>query len=606
MASASGDIDAQKKELGFMESLVMVCVAPQNSQGDWLHGYNPLEQESKALEEKVEVDIAKIEEVHAQLHSFMHNAGKNCAEEILLQANVRAHEDKYDEDGELLPPKFDPQEQPLRVYHTAYYQLVKTTIRNMGEKTLTLTPVYYQVRRGVRETESQGDIELKCGEEAEMQFPVQLDESEGETMTGWEFLNAQGVLVLNVMVKPNALQSSADGYLLSSPFCTGPLIKATQEELKRFEETGQYTDIERAKFLLCEHTTRSKATSVGYRRRSATTRSAGSAKKRRTTLYSSTPVAAKELLPPAQPGGIDASFAKDLWCLLPVQNGKADEGREVVPIVIESTAPEDEALVDLSCSMRGYNGGVETLHCRLAGPVQPGTEYLLACKVDESCSDHPLGGTLAGGVLLMTYQNALSHLERCRADDDRLQQAFLEQYEKYFQWTVGVSNPEHRHKGVRYDCKGMCKFNTTKNKLEVTDPRSIVFRGSTTTASTATSTDELGEEVRQWVIESAGHTVSTLGGAAPTFRDKHVNNKPTLSPGSMHVTVIATGGLLPVVLPKENDCLVCLEPCKRGLKITLGYQCMHPICAGCHKRWGKTCPACRALPRRDPCTFTLL
>lgn len=604
MASASGDIDAQQKELGCMESLVMVCVAPQTSQGIWLHGYNPLEQESKALEEKVEVDSTKIEEVRGQLHSFMQNADKDCAGEVLVEVKVRAHEDKDDDEGERLLAQFDRHKRTLRMYHTEEDRLVKTTIRNLGEKTLTLTPVYYCVKMGVRETEIQGDLLLKSGEEAQMQFPVQLDE--GETMTGWEFLTAQGVLVLNVMVKPNALHSSADGYLLSSPFCTGPLIKATQEELKRFEETGQYTDIERAKFLLCEHTTRSKATSVGSRRRSATTRSAGSAKKRRMTLSSSTPVAAKELLPPAQQGSIDASFAKDLWCLLPVQNGKALQDCEVVPIVIEATAPEDEALTDLNCSMKGYNGGVDTLHCRLAGPVQPATEYLLACKVDESCSKHPLDETLAGGVLLMTYKDALHHLEMCREDDDRLKQAFLEQPEKYFQWTVGVSNEKQRHRGVRYDCKGMCKFNTTKNKLEVTDPRSIVFRGSTTTASTATSTDELGEEVKQWVIESAGHTVSALGGAAPTFRDKHVNNKPTLSPGSMHVTVIATGGLLPVVLPKENDCLVCLEPCERGSEITLGYQCRHPICAGCHKRWGKTCPACRAPPRRDPCTFTLL
>lgn len=604
MASASGDIDARQKELGCMESLVMVCVAPKTSQGDWLHGYNPLEQESKALEQTVEVDSSKIQELRRHLHSFMHNAKKDCAEEVLLEVKVREHEDKYDDEGEDLLEQFDQHQPALRVYHTEEDRLVKTTIRNLGEKTLTLTPVYYCVKMGVRETEIQGDLLLKSGEEAQMQFPVQLDE--GETMTGWEFLTAQGVLVLNVMVKPNALQSSEDGYLLSSPFCTGPLIKATQEELKRFEETGQYTDIERAKFLLCEHTTRSKGTSDEKRLRSATTRSARPAKKPRMTLSSSTPVAAKELLPPAQQGSIDASFAKDLWCLLPVQNGKADERRKVVPIVIESTAPEGEALGDLSCSMQNYDGGVTLLHCRLAGPVEPGTEYLLACNVDKTCTKHPLDGTLAGGVVVITYKDALLHLERHGEHDKRLEEAFREQLEKYFQWTVGVGRSEHMHNGVQYRCKGMCKFNTTKNKLEVTDPRSIVFCGSRTSASTATSTDELGEQVKQWVIESAGHTVSALGGAAPTFRDKHVNNKPTLSPGSMHVTVIATGGLLPVVLPKEDDCLVCLEPCERGSEITLGYQCRHPICAGCHKRWGKTCPACRAPPRSDPCTFTLL
>lgn len=605
MASASGDIDAQQKELGFMESLVMVCVAPQTSRGDWLHGYNPLEQESKALEEKIEVDSSKIQELRGQLHSLMPNADKDSAEKGLVEVKVREHEDKDDEEGLGLRAQFHPRQPALRVYHTNYDQLVKTTIRNLGEESLTLTPVYYHVKMNVRETETQGDLLLKSGEEAEMQFPVQLNESEGETMTGWEFLTAQGVLVLNVMVKPNALQSSTDGYLSSSHFCSGPLMKATQEELTQFEQTGQFTDFQRAKFLLCEYTTRSKCTSVGRRRRSATTRSARPAKKPRLSLCSSTPVAAKELLPPAQQGSIDQSFLNGLWCLLPVQNGNADEGRNVVPIVIKDTAPEGEALADLSCSMDNY-GGVTLLHCCLAGPVEPGTEYLLACNVDKTCTEHPLDGTLAGGVVVMPYLAALHHLEQHGEHDKRLEEAFREQLEQYFQWTVGVGRSEHIHKGVQYDCKGMCKFNKETKKLNVTDPRSIVFRGSTTTASTATSTNELGEEEKQWVVKSGGHTVSAYGGAAPTFRDKHVNNKPALSPGRMHVTVVATGGLLPVVLPKENDCLVCLEPCERGSKITLGYQCRHPICAGCHKRWGKTCPACRAPPRRDPCTFTLL
>ena len=50
--------------------------------------------------------------------------------------------------------------------------------------------------------EEQEQVTLKSGEEAEMQFPVQLDEGEGETETGWRFQDASGAVVLHVRILP--------------------------------------------------------------------------------------------------------------------------------------------------------------------------------------------------------------------------------------------------------------------------------------------------------------------------------------------------------------------------------------------------------------------
>ena len=117
----------------------------------------------------------------------------------------RRNEDKDDEEGEFLPTApLDPARPAVREYTMGYDVLVKTTIRNLGEQAVTLTPVYYCVKPAGEETEEQDQVTLKSGEEAEMQFPVQLDEGEGETETGWRFEDAAGAVVLHVRIFPPA------------------------------------------------------------------------------------------------------------------------------------------------------------------------------------------------------------------------------------------------------------------------------------------------------------------------------------------------------------------------------------------------------------------
>lgn len=125
------------------------------------------------------------DEMLQQLHALPAVSG---SEEGLLQVKVRSHEDKDDEEGELLPVAPLDRERPtVRAYTVAYDVLVKTTIRNLGEQPVTLIPVYFCVKPAGEETDRQDQVTLKSGEEAEMEFPVQLDQSEGETETGWRF-----------------------------------------------------------------------------------------------------------------------------------------------------------------------------------------------------------------------------------------------------------------------------------------------------------------------------------------------------------------------------------------------------------------------------------
>ena len=137
-----------------------------------------------------------------QLHRLPASGGD---QEGLLQVKVRRHEDKDDDEGEFVPSApLDPAEPAVRKYYQGYDVLVKTTIRNLGEHAVTLTPVYYCVKPAGEDTERQKQVTLKSGEEAEMEFPVQLDESEGETETGWRFEDAAGAVVLLVRIFPPA------------------------------------------------------------------------------------------------------------------------------------------------------------------------------------------------------------------------------------------------------------------------------------------------------------------------------------------------------------------------------------------------------------------
>ena len=119
--------------------------------------------------------------------------------------SARAGAVRFMKEGEFVPAApLDPAKPAVRVYYTMYDVLVKTTIRNLGEQAVTLTPVYYCVTPAGEETEEQEQVTLKSGEEAEMQFPVQLDEGEGETETGWRFQDASGAVVLHVRIFPPA------------------------------------------------------------------------------------------------------------------------------------------------------------------------------------------------------------------------------------------------------------------------------------------------------------------------------------------------------------------------------------------------------------------
>ena len=121
--------------------------------------------------------LAQADEMLQQLHPLPASSG--CPEG-LLQVKVRSHENMDDENGGFVPAApSEPDKTAVREYYQAYDALVKTTIRNLGEHAVTLTPVYYCVKPAGEETERQGQVSLKSGEEAEMQFPVQLDLSEG-------------------------------------------------------------------------------------------------------------------------------------------------------------------------------------------------------------------------------------------------------------------------------------------------------------------------------------------------------------------------------------------------------------------------------------------
>ena len=149
----------------------------------------------------VEAD-AWADEMLQQLHRLPASGGD---QEGLLQVMVRRHDDEDDDEGEAVPTApLDPAEPAVRKYYQEYDVLVKTTIRNLGEHVVTLTPVYYCVKPAGEATERQEPVTLKSGEEAEMQFPVQLDESEGETETGWRFEDAAGAIVLRVRIFPPA------------------------------------------------------------------------------------------------------------------------------------------------------------------------------------------------------------------------------------------------------------------------------------------------------------------------------------------------------------------------------------------------------------------
>ena len=193
------DPSADRADGGLYEFLVGTTVRSKSTRSATRSAGRTRGRGGRGAQAAVEVD-AWADEMLQQLHRLPTSGGD---QEGLLQVKVRSHEDKDDEEGELMQAApLDPVKPAVREYTAGYDVLVKTTIRNLGEQAVTLTPVYYCVKPAGEETEEQEQVTLKSGEEAEMQFPVQLDEGEGETETGWRFKDASGAVVLHVRILP--------------------------------------------------------------------------------------------------------------------------------------------------------------------------------------------------------------------------------------------------------------------------------------------------------------------------------------------------------------------------------------------------------------------
>ena len=136
----------------------------------------------------------------------------------LLQVGVRAHAAEDDEEGEVVMAEpVDPsmQQSAERVYVVDPGAVVKTTIRNLGEQALTLTPVFYarksQCSAGGQglEEDRQDRVTLKQGEESEMPFVVSVDVD--EQATGWRLEDECGRVVLHVCMRVRSATDSSLG-----------------------------------------------------------------------------------------------------------------------------------------------------------------------------------------------------------------------------------------------------------------------------------------------------------------------------------------------------------------------------------------------------------
>ena len=136
----------------------------------------------------------------------------------LLQVGVRAHAAEDDEEGEVVMAEpVDPsmQQSAERVYVVDPGAVVKTTIRNLGEQALTLTPVLYarksQCSAGGQglEEDRQDRVTLKQGEESEMPFVVSVDVD--EQATGWRLEDECGRVVLHVCMRVRSATDSSLG-----------------------------------------------------------------------------------------------------------------------------------------------------------------------------------------------------------------------------------------------------------------------------------------------------------------------------------------------------------------------------------------------------------
>ena len=486
-----------------------------------------------------------------------------AAQDLVLSCTVTQHDGKDDDDGEEIFGAWGD-DRSLR-YTPNDQQLVKLNVKNLSYQTIKFRPVFFMVHenRDQHQTETCEEVEIKPGEERDMEFPAEINFAGGELENCWALFDTsvnQEQTRANRLLVVRYLPATTGGERVGGP-------DAIPESI--YEKVLKVAKAEASDPMLAELLFRPTSMSKGGG--SQATRSAK----------------------PSQPAAVSDAFLRSIeeghWALIPSfeADGRAHQGAHpAIPLAVtaaELDLPFHEAVSP-------YYTNTVPYALVLQGEVVEGVQYQLATNVSNPAN--PLLGTKLHSFILTSTEMAM---------------ACLEDMPSLIRTMPGPLNFNREMGATTFadqQWQVMGYFAPIDRRLSYTSlnqTRAIQFRGSAELKAAEVDTGD------SQMIDVNGAVRRYHGRDASRTYERWQNVHDAIATGEIVAVAIKTPAMKPIPAFGSNECPICMEARPDLLVLR---PCGHKACVPCFAQWSRSkgwhppCPLCRT-PVVDTLSLTV-
>lgn len=480
----------------------------------------------------------------------------NDAQDKVLSCTVTEHVDRDDDDGEEIFGVWDA-DRSLS-YVTDDNHSVKLRVKNISYATIKFCPVYYMMHeddsKNIRE--EQDEVELKHGEEREMEFPVQSEIAGGELENGWTLFDtsaSQEQTPANRLLVVRYLPAVPAGQRPGGP---DAMPESHYDKVRKVAK-GEVRD-PMLEETLFEATCQSKGGTTATRSANGATRS-------------------------AQPAAVSDAFLQSIeeghWALIPSfeADGRTHQGSHPkIPLAVAAT----ELDLPFHETVSPYYTHTVPYSVILQGEVVEGVQYQLATNVSNPAN--PLLGTKLHSFILTSTEMAMA----CFEDMPK----FIKLMPGPLNFNQGMGATTFA--GEQWQVMGYyAPIDRRLSYTSLNQTQAIQFRGSAELkAADVDSSDKQ-------MIDVNGAVRRYHGRDASRTYERWQNAHDAIAKGEIVAVAIKTPAMKPIPAFGGSECPICKETMPDMLVLR---PCGHKACVTCFAQWGRSkgwhppCPLCRA------------
>lgn len=449
-------------------------------------------------------------------------------------------------------------------YVTSDNYVVKVTVKNLSHATIKFCAVYYMIHQDEtrNDREEQEEVEIKQGEEREMEFPLQFELAQGELEIGWTLFDTsvnQEQTLENRLLVVRFLPEVPGGQRLGGPDALPG---------SHYDKVLQVAKGEASDPMVAEWLFSSSCRSKGG---AAATRSAQSAQPAATTT------------PSAQPGAVSDAFLQSIeeghWALIPSfeADGRTHRGgHPKIPLAVAAT----ELDLPFHETVSPYYTHTVPYSVILQGEVVEGVQYQLATNVSNPAN--PLLGTKLHSFILTSTEMAMA----CFEDMPK----FIKLMPGPLNFNQGMGATTFA--GEQWQVMGYyAPIDRRLSYTSLNQTQAIQFRGSAELKAAEVDSSD------SQMIDVNGGVRRYHGRDASRTYERWQNVHDAIAKGEIVAVAIKTPAMKPIPAFGGSECPICMETMPDMLVLR---PCGHKACVTCFAAWSRSkgwhppCPLCRA------------